>query len=67
MNLRGAIRTLLITLIWVKSCDYGGEGPRAADEAHEEDFVYIAVKPNTSVFRAGGDTSVATAHVQADS
>ena len=38
----------------VKSCDYGGEGPRAAAEAHEERFVYIAVKPITSRFSAGG-------------
>ena len=52
---------------WVKPCDYGGEGPRATDEAHEEHVVYMAVKPITSVFRAGGDTSAATAHVQADS
>ena len=31
---------------WLKSCDYGGEGPRAADEAHEEHFVYLAVCPS---------------------
>lgn len=35
---------------WVKSCDYGGEVPRAAGEAHEEHVVYMAVKPITSVF-----------------
>ena len=52
---------------WVKSCDYGGEGPQAAAEAHEEHFVYLAVKPIAYVFRAGGDTPAAPAHVQADS
>ena len=52
---------------WVKSCDYGGEGPRTEAEAHEEHFVYVAVKPITSVFRAGSDTPAATAHIQADS
>ena len=52
---------------WVKSCDYGGEGPRTAAEAHEEHFVYVAVKPITSVFRSGSDTPVATAHMHADS
>ena len=30
---------------WLKSCDYGGEGPRADGEAHEEHFVYLAVVP----------------------
>ena len=30
---------------WLMSCDYGGEGPRAKDEAHEEHFVYVAVRP----------------------
>ena len=52
---------------WVKSCDSGGEGPRAAAEAHEEHFVYLAVKPITSAFRADGDTPAAAAHVQAGS
>ena len=52
---------------WVKSCDYGGEGPRTEAEAHEEHFVYVAVKPITSVFRVGSDTPAATAHMHADS
>ena len=52
---------------WVKSCDYGGEGPRTEAEAHEEHFVYVAVKPITSVFRAGSETPAATAHMHADS
>ena len=30
---------------WLKSCDYGGEGPRAAAEASEEHVVYLAVSP----------------------
>ena len=30
---------------WLKSCDYGGEGPRAEVDAHEEHFVYLAVRP----------------------
>ena len=30
---------------WLMSCDYGGEGPRAEHEAHEEHFVYLAVRP----------------------
>ena len=30
---------------WLKSCDYGGEGPRADGEAHEEHFVYLAARP----------------------
>ena len=33
---------------WVRSCDYGGEGPRLAGEAHEEHFVYLAVRPISS-------------------
>ena len=28
---------------WLKSCDYGGEGPRAEEDADEEHFVYLAV------------------------
>ena len=28
-----------------KSCDYGGEGPRAEEDAQEEHFVYLAVTP----------------------
>ena len=30
---------------WLKSCDYGGEGPRAEDETDEEHVVYLAVRP----------------------
>ena len=33
---------------WVRSCDYGGEGPRLAGETHEEHFVYLAVRPTPS-------------------
>ena len=30
---------------WTTSCDYGGEGPNHQDEAHLEQYVYLAVKP----------------------
>ena len=30
---------------WTVSRDYGGEGPDNEDEAHNEHFVYIVVKP----------------------
>ena len=30
---------------WTTSKDYGGEGPRGADQAHTEHFVYVALKP----------------------
>jgi len=30
---------------WTTSCDYGGEGPKAENEAHLEHFVYMVVKP----------------------
>ena len=30
---------------WTTSCDYGGEGPNRQDEAHLEQYVYLAVKP----------------------
>ena len=30
---------------WLRSCDYGGEGPRLAADADEEHFVYLAVRP----------------------
>ena len=30
---------------WTTSCDYGGEGPRAREEARAEHFVYLALKP----------------------
>ena len=29
---------------WIKSCDYGGEGPRSEADAHEEHVVYLAVR-----------------------
>ena len=42
---------------WLKSCDYGGEGPRGADDAHEVHVVYLAVRPcnpsPNSLFAAG--------------
>ena len=30
---------------WLRSCDHGGEGPRADDEAYEEHVVYLAARP----------------------
>ena len=41
---------------WVRSCDYGGEGPRLAADAHEEHFVYLAVRPIPS-----GEIAIAAA------
>ena len=33
---------------WIKSCDYGGEGPKAPADAHAEHVVYLAVLPITA-------------------
>ena len=30
---------------WIKSCDYGGEGPKPPTDAHAEHVVYLAVLP----------------------
>ena len=30
---------------WMKSCDYGGEGPNKDDEANVQHYVYLAVRP----------------------
>ena len=30
---------------WIKSCDYGGEGPKPPADAHAEHVVYLAVLP----------------------
>ena len=30
---------------WLKSCDFGGEGPRAVHGQLQEHFVYLAVTP----------------------
>ena len=32
---------------WLRSCDYGGEGPRDERDAREEHFVYVAVAPKS--------------------
>ena len=42
---------------WTRSCDYGGEGPTAADNSHVEHFVYLAVKPLPAL-----DLAAASAH-----
>ena len=39
---------------WLKSCDYGGEGPRAEDETHGKHVVYLAVRPRSDI-RLSGD------------
>jgi hypothetical protein len=32
---------------WIRSCDYGGEGPNPPADAHAEHVVYLAVRPIT--------------------
>ena len=36
---------------WIKSCDYGGEGPKPPADAHAEHVVYLAVLPVTAETR----------------
>jgi hypothetical protein len=33
---------------WLRSCDYGGEGPRCAEDANEVHYVYLAVMPSNN-------------------
>ena len=36
---------ILNNINWIKSCDYGGEGPKPPADAHAEHVVYLAVLP----------------------
>ena len=42
-----------LNINWLKSCEYGGEGPRGEDDAHEVHFVYLAVRPIAPLSSSG--------------